>query len=277
MSTLPADFRFSQGSLQDYVDCPRRFQLRYVLRLAWPAIEAEPALENERHMQQGAAFHRLIHQHVLGIPVDRLSSSVDDEDLGGWWRNYLAKAPADLPSRRFAEIVLSAPLAGHQLMAKYDLVAIDPGHSVVIIDWKTSHHRPPRPWLAGRLQTRVYPYLAVRAGSALDDGRPLEAEQVKMVYWFASFPDDPESFSYGAAQLQADEVYLTSLIDEIKNRGSGDYSLTSQEKHCQYCPYRSLCGRGLAAGLVQVMETEAWPGDDTEISFDFEQIAEIEY
>ena len=45
MSNLPADFHFSQGSLQDYVDCPRRFQLRYMMKLAWPAVEAEPAVE----------------------------------------------------------------------------------------------------------------------------------------------------------------------------------------------------------------------------------------
>ena len=60
--TLPADFQFSQGSLQDYADCPRRFQLGYILRLAWPAVEAEPVLESERRQLQGQAFHlSLIH------------------------------------------------------------------------------------------------------------------------------------------------------------------------------------------------------------------------
>jgi len=84
---LPTDFQFSQGSLQDYVDCPRRFHLRYVQRLAWPAIDAEPALENERYLQQGAAFHRLAHQHALGIPADRLvvAGSGDDADIRRWW------------------------------------------------------------------------------------------------------------------------------------------------------------------------------------------------
>ena len=33
----------SQSSLQDYVDCARRFQLRYLDRLSYPAIESEPA------------------------------------------------------------------------------------------------------------------------------------------------------------------------------------------------------------------------------------------
>jgi hypothetical protein len=65
---LPADFRFSPSSLQDYVDCPRRFLLRHVQQVAWPALVAEPALENERRMRLGAAFHRLVRQHFLGIP-----------------------------------------------------------------------------------------------------------------------------------------------------------------------------------------------------------------
>ena len=38
-STLPAQFAFSQSSLQDYADCPRRFQLRYLDKLIYPAIE----------------------------------------------------------------------------------------------------------------------------------------------------------------------------------------------------------------------------------------------
>ena len=113
--TLPTDFQFSQGSLQDYVDCPRRFQLRYVHHLAWPAAESEPALENERHLRQGAAFHRLVHQHVLGLPPEQLSRTVADEALRRWWRNYLAEPPADLPPSRYPEIVLSAPVGGHRL------------------------------------------------------------------------------------------------------------------------------------------------------------------
>ena len=45
--TLPPTFQFSQNSLQDYVDCPRRFQLRYLLRQPWPAVESEPLSEYE--------------------------------------------------------------------------------------------------------------------------------------------------------------------------------------------------------------------------------------
>lgn len=275
--TLPADFQFSQGSLQDYADCPRRFQLRYLHRLAWPAVEAEPALENERHLQQGAAFHRLIHQHLLGIPPERLSSAVTDEDLHHWWHNYLDRGPADLPVSRYPEVLLSAPVSGHRLVAKYDLIAVDTGRRAVIVDWKTSRKRPKRKWLAKRSQTRVYPYLLIQAGSHLNAGQAFEPEQVEMVYWFANFPGDPERFAYETAQYDADGTYLASLIEEIKGLEDGDFSLTTYERRCRYCAYRSLCQRGIRAATFDAAEDEPELEDDSDISLDFEQIAEIEY
>ena len=69
--TLPSYFQFNQGSLQDYVDCPRRFQLKYIEQLAWPALDAEPALESENNFQQGAAFHRLVQQYLLGVSDEK--------------------------------------------------------------------------------------------------------------------------------------------------------------------------------------------------------------
>ena len=65
---LPEDFQFSQRSLQDYTDCQRRFQLRYLEQLAWPAVESEPLSDHERQMQAGAAFHRLVQRFLVGIP-----------------------------------------------------------------------------------------------------------------------------------------------------------------------------------------------------------------
>jgi len=279
--TLPTDFQFSQGSLQDYVDCPRRFQLRYLLRLAWPAVEVEPALENERHLQQGAAFHRLVHQHILGLSPERLSSMVTDKDLSRWWHNYLESAPADPAGLRYPEVALSATVSGHRLVAKYDLIAVGPGQRSTILDWKTSRKRPRRQWLAKSLQTRVYPYLLVRAGSHLNEGTPFQPEQVEMIYWFANFPEDPESFPYDAAQYDEDSDYLASLIEEIKSAGQppgdDDFPLTTQERRCRYCPYRSLCRRGVRAGAFDEAEDEPEWADDFEIALDFEQIAEIEY
>jgi CRISPR/Cas system-associated exonuclease Cas4 (RecB family) len=277
MVTLPTGFQFSQGSLQDYVDCPRRFQLRYVERLAWPADEAEPALEHERYLRQGTAFHRLIHQHMLGISPEQLSSMVADEDLRRWWRNYMESRLIDLPAPGYPEILLSAPVSGYRLVAKYDLVAVDAGRRAIIVDWKTSRKRSQWKWLAERLQTRVYPYLLVQAGSHLNAGQSLQPEQVEMVYWFANFPLAPERFTYDAAQYKADEAYLISLIEEIDGLGDRDFPLTTQERRCRYCRYRSLCQRGIRAGLLDEVEEGAKLDDELGFTFDFEQVAEIEY
>ena len=44
---LPQDYQFSQGSLQDYVDCSRRFQLRYLWMQPWPSLVVDEPQEAE--------------------------------------------------------------------------------------------------------------------------------------------------------------------------------------------------------------------------------------
>src|SRR5574341_339738 len=82
---LPVPFTFSQSSLQDYADCPRRFQLRYIDQLAWPAVETEPVAENERRQQEGQLFHRLAQQHLLGLPAENLARLANTPNLERWW------------------------------------------------------------------------------------------------------------------------------------------------------------------------------------------------
>ncbi len=207
---LPPDFQFSQASLQDYVECRRRFQLRYLLQLQWPAPEAEPAEELEQHMLDGATFHRLIHQHRLGIPAEQLAPDADGP-LAEWWAAYLASPPPDLPERQHPELMLSAPIGEHRLVAKIDLLAIDPGRRAVIADWKTSKRQAAN-WLAARLQTRVYRYVLAQAGAHLNDGADIAPEQIRSVYWFAVDPEHPESIGYDAAQMAADQRYLEDLV-----------------------------------------------------------------
>jgi hypothetical protein len=106
---------------------------------------------------------------------------------------------------------------------------------------------------------------------------PFQPEQVEMTYWFANFPQDPERFPYDADQYEADGAYLASLIEEIKTLGDDDFPLTAQDRRCRYCPYRSLCQRGVKAGALDEAEDEPEQSDDFDIALDFEQIAEIEY
>jgi CRISPR/Cas system-associated exonuclease Cas4 (RecB family) len=266
---------FSQGSLQDYVDCPRRFQLRYLLMQPWPALITDAPGEFEMHLQRGADFHRLAHQHTLGLDAERLAATLHDETLARWWSTFLAHPPARLPETiRRAEVAVTAPLAGQRLVAKFDLLAVEPGQHLVIVDWKTSLKRPSRVTLARRLQTRVYRYLAVEAGAAFNGGQRPEPEQVEMVYWFAEFGGATERFPYDADQHAADHDYLAGLIAEITIRDEETWPLTPDERQCRFCNYRSLCERGVKAGFLGDLDEDV-KMDELEINL--EQVAEIEF
>jgi hypothetical protein len=276
---LPQDFHFSQSSLQDFVDCCRRFELRYLLQLAWPAVESEPVLENERFMQQGSAFHLMVHQLLLGIPANRLAALAQNPDLLRWWDSFRAAQP-DLwqPENVVAlhpEFSLVGVLDGWKLVAKVDLLLQTRAGVLQIFDWKTARKLPRREKLAERLQTRLYPSLLARAGAALFGS--VTPEQIEMIYWFTDYPDQAVRFPYGQGQLAADEIYLTNLIREIQRLKPGEFPLTSDEKKCAYCVYRSFCERGGRAGDSQ--ETD-WD-DESQLgaapSLDFDQIAEIEF
>ncbi len=271
---LPPVFQFSQQSLQDYVDCPRRFQLRYILGQRWPAAESEPIEEQERLFEQGARFHLLVQRHILGIPEDKLAPQ--ESPLAEWWDAYLRFPPPDLPTGlRLPEILLSTPLGDQRLLAKFDLLALDPGQRALIIDWKTSHHRPTRQMLASRMQSRVYPYVLLEAGTHLFGG-PIDAEQIGLVYWFAETPTKPEVFPYTAAQHQDNHAYLSSLISEVLSREEATWPLTDHRQHCRYCIYRSLCDRGVLPGPFadQGLETAE---SDFDFDFDLDEVEEIAF
>ncbi len=270
------NLQFSQHNLQDYADCTRRFQLRYLLGVTWPAVKAEPIAEMERRARLGQHFHRLAHQHALGIPVGRLEATIDDEDLHRWWRNFLAAPPRDLPaSLRRAEVSLSLPLAGHRLSARYDLLAADPGRRLVIVDWKTQRPRQPQRLLE-KLQSVVYPYLLVEAGAAFNSAQAVRPEQVSLVYWFADFPDDPLILAYDAARHAAHGERLTALVQEIAARDEEIWPLTDDvERTCKFCAYRSLCNRGRLAGDLDDLDEE--PSMEALLDIDLEQIAEIAF
>jgi hypothetical protein len=273
-SEISASFIFSQTSLQDYFDCPRRFQLRYIEHLTWPAVETEPIIENERRQQEGQLFHRLVQQHLSGLPVERLSRLASTPDLKRWWENYVKYDFSISGYVRHTELTLSEPVGTQRLLAKFDLLAISPGQKALIFDWKTYCKRPRDEWMAVRMQTRIYRALLVQAGSYLNGGTPIKPEQVDMIYWFADFPLEPAYFPYNASLYRRDWDAITSMIKEIGHHRY--FPLTDDKKKCNYCPFRSYCDRGGKAGTIIEAEEEIEAASD-EFNLNFEQIAEIEF
>ncbi len=263
-------FTFSQSSLQDYADCPRRFQLRYLQQLQWPAVETAPVLENERKQIEGQLFHRMVQQLLIGLPAEKLAPPASTENLNRWWDNFLAHGPMVVGYTLFTELTLSAPIEKHRIIAKYDLVAVKPGVHALIFDWKTYHKRPKDKWMADRMQTKVYPALLHQAGNHLNGGMPFQPEQIEMVYWYANFPNEPARFKYNTSQYMRDWNGLEQLVKEIKARQS--FPLTEDEKKCGFCVYRSYCERGDRAGEGEELEPEVSAEE-----INLEQIQEIEF
>jgi hypothetical protein len=258
---LPSDFVFSQSNLQTFADCARRFWLTYVQRLPWPAVEASPVQEHEYLMRLGELFHRAVYRVESGIPPELVAAQLEDP-LDSWFASYLEHRPRDLPTASIAiESVLTMPLsvggdgAAFRLMAKFDLLAVEPGQRAVIIDWKTSRRRSEAHQLRRRLQSQVYPYLVVEASARLPWG-PLAPEQVEMRYWFTAAPDEPVILRYNATQHAENEQMIQRMVTQIvAGLGEEDFPMlpdteTNRARICAYCAYRSRCDRGILAGAL---------------------------
>lgn len=276
---IPATFTFSQSSLGDYRACPRRFQFRYLERLAWPAPQSADAAEAERRQRLGQSFHSLVRRHQAGLPAAALTPlAAGDAELARWWAAYLA-SPFASPTGtlRRAELTLSTPLAGYRLEAQYDLVAGTPGGEWLIVDWKTERQRPARPWLAQRLQTTVYPCVLALAGAALNGGRPIPPERISMVYWFAAYPLQAERFDYAAARFELDRARLAALIEEIATRPDDEWPRADDERVCRFCTYRSLCDRPLPLATFAELEAAGEADTALPLTIDWEQIEEVAF
>jgi CRISPR/Cas system-associated exonuclease Cas4 (RecB family) len=254
---LDATFVFSQHSLSDLEDCPRRFYLGYMARQAWPLIESGPmgmdTLKYQAYLQRGALLHTWIERYWLGIKGEGMKGG--DEELAMWWSRFVNTDFGDLPPQRLPELALIAPIGEYRLYARFDLLALpaqspipNPQSPFVIIDWKTLRSENPLPYrfFRDRLQTRAYLYVLATAGAPFNAGVALEPEQCVLRYWLANFSEKPwVEIAYSRAEYEQDKQRLLRLIEGVAQRSDDDLfnAPTTDEKKCTYCQYRTLCNR----------------------------------
>ena len=277
---LPEGFNFTQSNLKDYIDCPYRFYLKYILGIKWPALQVDDALEFELRGKTGARFHRLVQQYLSGIPDSRLTEIAESDpapEMSQWWANFLADIPPRLEGQRYVETLLRTPLEGHHLLAKYDLILLRDPSRLSIYDWKTSQKRPRKAWLLEHVQTRLYRFLLTRVSSTLTKEDPIDPKEITMNYWFANHPGAPVELDYSLDDYVNDGDFFKKLISEILDRKQEDFTRTDDLRKCKYCLYRSHCDRGIGAGDLESYETFEVEGDDFELDLDFDAIQEIEF
>jgi hypothetical protein len=268
---LPAPFQFSQSSLTDFEVCRRRFRLRWIERLEWPAPATTPGAQPSL----GQRFHRLMEQHFLGLDIGPLLAGAPaDAPPRSWWDAFCRYPPPGLPARAaYPELSLLAPVEGHWLLAELDLLAIDPGERAVIIDWKTGSRPPALEVHAQSWQSCIYPYLLVEAGAPYNGGQPLAPALVEMVYWFAEYPASPLRLTYGDEQHAANARRLRETIALIASLPASAFNMCEDARPCLYCAYQTYCQRG--AGLARTDEEDEAPAGDEK--WDWADVPEYAY
>lgn len=276
---LPEGFDFSQSNLKDYIDCPYRFYLRYILHTKWPALLVDDALEFELRGKAGARFHRLIQQYLLGLPESRLNEIAEADQNPAfiqWWEDFLEYVPPYLAGQKHVEITLSTRLGGHRLVAKYDLILAQ-DEKLLIFDWKTSSKLPKKAWLLDRVQTRLYRLILTQAGDSLSSMTNIKPEDITMNYWFTASPSSIISLPYSKKAYQEDVTFFEEIIQEILGRKEENFYRTEDLKKCRYCVYRSHCNRGVSAGDLESFETFELDEEDFELDLEFDEIQEVEF
>jgi hypothetical protein len=245
---------FSQHSLQDYLDCHRRFKLKYLDQLAWPAAQTDDQLSNELHQRKGVDFHRMIQQWTLGVPEAVLEENIQDSDIYGWWQSFLQMKDS-LPGLTglagellLPEYTLTGWLNGFHLIAKYDLLVITPGESDNIFDWKTGQRPQPAETLSRRVQTVLYRFLMVEAGQQWNGGQKWQPDKIEMIYWQAADPLQPVRLPYSDVQYDQDRDFLSGKLAEIAGLPEEGFEKTEDVRKCRFCHFRTFCERGYQPG-----------------------------
>lgn len=249
-------FILSRKRLADFAACRRRFQLRYVERLAWPAAPVEETIDEA--ILLGKRFHQLAQRYYMGLPAD--SADIVDAELRRMWERFVSRKPALPPGRRYPEVSMTVPIGRHFLTGRFDLLILGEGRAHVF-DWKTDARARSAAQLREDLQTLLYLALATEGSPGLN--HPLAPEQVALTFWYVNDPESSATFEYGRAQHDANWSYIRGLASELDRQAAagGVWALTNDLDHCAQCAYQLFCDRQLDR-----LDLSEWEPDDEALS-----------
>lgn len=268
----------NQSSLQDFQDCPRRFQLGHLEDTIWPAVRSDPPSQFEDLTDLGNQFHLLANRLFSGVSRDLITARALPEGLTALWDGFYPYAETLLPLEHYPEQILRCAFHDTILVAKYDLIVRNADDSLLIIDWKTSPHKPERSRLASRLQTILYPFILLEGFSDLFGGGSSDPVSIVMQYWYPLSSEPAEVFPYSRSQHEEVAQKIARGIARIRElQGSGTvFPLTDDLTHCRHCQYQSYCERGNNA--IQLDPASDFQNEDLSgVFFDLDDINEIEF
>jgi hypothetical protein len=246
----------SRKRVADFTACRRRFQLRYIDRLPWPAAPAEEAVEEA--IVLGQRFHQLAQRHYLGLPVE--SEEIADAELQRLWDRFAGQKPTLPPGRRFPELNMTIPVDRHFLTGRFDLLVLEEAQAH-IYDWKTDAIARPASQLREDLQTRLYLALAAEGLAGLN--RTVAPEQIELTYWYVNDPAASVTIQYSRAQHDGNWSHLQRLAAELDRQITdvGVWPLTDDLGHCAHCAYQVYCDR-----QTYSLDLSEWEPNDEALS-----------
>ncbi|MGB0563296.1 MAG: PD-(D/E)XK nuclease family protein [Spirulinaceae cyanobacterium] len=240
-ATRPSPLTLTQGQLNSFEQCPRRYQYQYLEQLGAPL---DP--ERQARTNWGSQFHRLMQQYILGLAGVSNSPGCDPA-MAQALQALTATVPAlqDPAARYEAEHrrlwACSAMIA---FVVVYDLLVLEPDRAE-ILDWKTYPQPPNTKQLAENWQTLLYPFVLVETSDYLP-------EQVAMTYWFVQADQTPTAWRLDYTTPLHQEVrtrldqhlnHLPALALAFAQTGQDlpPVDAEQQHPHCRYCPFQSRC------------------------------------
>lgn len=229
----------SQGSLNTFTECPRRYQYKYIDQLNTPTSP-----EQQAHLDRGSRLHQLMQQRELGLPLEAILNP--DDPLSATYHALLEAVPdlEDASVSRAAEQSRTLVWDGVALTVVYDLLMVKDDRAF-ILDWKTYQSPRPRPILQQNWQTQLYPFVL----AATSDYAPA---QITMTYWIVGKTNQvhAETFHYSAQWYQQTQARLRQCLmalemaqSEYQEQGKPFPQVDLQAQKCQYCPFQAPCQR----------------------------------
>ena len=241
----------SQGLLNLFEICPRKFQHLYLDQLSLPIVP-----DQQERFDWGSRFHLLMQQRELGLLEAGESTDSDEETLHQAIEAIVRAAPELFQSApmtlRQSEHHRTLEFEGYLLTVIYDLLVVN-DQQAQILDWKTY----PRPQNSRRLaqnwQTRLYPFVLAETS----DYTP---EQISMTYWFVQAKQagrakqtQPQSlriaYTEKLHQQTAQDLahllrQLTHYLERYQTHAEPFPQVSLSSRECDTCAFALRCQRG---------------------------------
>ncbi len=238
MTAISAITSISQGHLNIWETCPRKYQYSYLEALSLP----EADLDSKARSQLGSKFHLLMQQKELGLNVSALASS--EAKLQDWLTAFDQQPPDMIAGDRLCEHRRTLEKNGDRdqeyfvLTAIYDMLILG-DRQAQILDWKTHQFAIAADKLQANWQTRLYLYV-------LAETTNYAPEQLFMTYWFANTAQSV-IIAYSQAEHDQTEKRLQQILIDIAQALASfqdNPQLPMYSPACNYCEFRDRCDRG---------------------------------